>query len=185
VTCTSTDTHGNLGSATFTVTVVDTTPPALTLPPTITALPASAAGAAVTFAASAADLVSGAVAVTCAPASGSIFAIGTTTVACSARDTHGNVATGTFTVVVLSPAQIVANLIADVTAADFRQALKLLQNVLASLSRTNPAAACGQVNAFINQVRAQAGKKLSADEADRLIQEATQLAAALACPAPA
>jgi hypothetical protein len=39
------------------------------------------------------------------------------------------------------------------------------------------------VNAFINQVRAQAGKRLSADEANRLIQDATALAAVLGCPA--
>jgi HYR domain-containing protein len=143
VTCQSVDTHGNLGSAAFTVTVVDTTPPALTLPPTITALPASAAGAAVTFAASAADLVSGAVAVTCSPASGSIFPIGTTTVTCSAREAHGNGATGGFGVVVLNPSQIVARLIADVIARDFRQALALLQNLVAALKRSNVAAACG------------------------------------------
>jgi len=183
VTCQSVDTHGNLGTATFTLTVVDTTPPTLTLPSTIKANPTGPAGAVVTFAASASDLVSGAVAVTCAPAAGSTFAVGTTTVACSASDGHANIETGSFTVVVLTPAQVVANLIADATADGFRQALNLLQNLLAALNRNNPAAACGQLNAFIDQVRAQTGKRLSVDEASGLIRDATDIAATLGCPA--
>lgn len=39
-------------------------------------------------------------AVTCDPASGSVFAVGTTTVTCTARDAHGNTSSGTFEVVV-------------------------------------------------------------------------------------
>ena len=38
--------------------------------------------------------------VTCAPPSGSMFAIGTTVVTCTARDANGNASTGTFDVVV-------------------------------------------------------------------------------------
>lgn len=53
-----------------------------------------------TFAATATDLVDGSVAVTCIPASGGTFAPGTTTVNCSATDSHGNTATGSFTVTV-------------------------------------------------------------------------------------
>jgi len=37
----------------------------------------------------------------CSPASGSSFPIGTTQVTCTATDTHGNIATGTFTVSVI------------------------------------------------------------------------------------
>jgi hypothetical protein len=45
--------------------------------------------------------VDGAVAVTCLPASGSTFALGTTTVSCSASDGHGNTGRGAFTVEVV------------------------------------------------------------------------------------
>ncbi len=38
--------------------------------------------------------------ITCDPVSGSVFAVGTTTVTCTARDANGNVSTGTFNVVV-------------------------------------------------------------------------------------
>jgi hypothetical protein len=100
VTCTATDAAGNTGSNSFTVTVVDTTGPALTLPANILATATSAAGAPVTYAASATDLVDGSVPVTCTPASGSTFAPGVTTVSCSAADAHGNTSTGTFTVTV-------------------------------------------------------------------------------------
>lgn len=87
-------------SGTFTVTVVDTTPPVLTLPGDQTVEATSAAGAVVTFVTSATDLVDGSVAVVCTPPSGSTF-LGTTTVSCTATDAHGNLAAGSFTVTVV------------------------------------------------------------------------------------
>ena len=85
---------------TFHVTVVDTTPPALTLPPNLTATTTNASGTAVTYSASASDIVDGSVAVTCSPASGSLFPVGTTTVNCSATDSSNNSASGSFSVTV-------------------------------------------------------------------------------------
>jgi len=52
----------------------------------------------VTYTATATDLVDGSVAVTCSPASGSTFPLGTTTVQCTATDAHNNTAHGSFTV---------------------------------------------------------------------------------------
>jgi hypothetical protein len=100
VQCTARDASGNRATATFTATVTDTTPPALTLPPNRTLEATSARGAAVTYAASATDVVDGAVAPTCAPASGAVFPVGTTTVTCTARDARGNQSSETFTVTV-------------------------------------------------------------------------------------
>jgi hypothetical protein len=79
--------------------VTDTTAPVLTLPAPIVAA-TSVSGAIVTYLASAVDLVDGARPVSCTPASGSAFAIGTTSVSCSASDTRGNTATGSFVVTV-------------------------------------------------------------------------------------
>ena len=101
VTCTVADSRGNTASGSFAVKVVDTTKPELTLPATITAEATSAAGAPVSYVASASDIVDGSVAVSCAPASGSTFALGSTTVACEAKDAAGNKATGSFTVKVV------------------------------------------------------------------------------------
>jgi hypothetical protein len=98
--CTVTDAHGNSAGASFAVTVTDHTAPALTLPTQVTTPATTAAGAVVMFTASAVDLVDGPRTVSCVPASGSVFALGTTTVACSTADLHGNAASGSFSVLV-------------------------------------------------------------------------------------
>ncbi|MCU1483628.1 MAG: putative cell surface protein [Actinomycetia bacterium] len=100
VTCTATDGAGNTGTATFTVTVVDTTVPVVTTPTGRTAEATSAAGATVGFVASSSDSVSGTLAASCAPASGSTFHLGTTLVTCSATDGAGNTGTSSFLVTV-------------------------------------------------------------------------------------
>jgi hypothetical protein len=89
-------------SVSFTVTVVDTTAPALSLPADITAVATGPSGADVTYSASANDLVDGAVSVTCSPSSGSTFALGTTTVNCSASDSRSNSSSGSFHVIVVA-----------------------------------------------------------------------------------
>ena len=99
VDCSATDTAGNTSSGSFTVTVRDTTAPVVTPPANVTAEATSASGAAVTYgAASASDLVDGSVPASCTPASGSTFALGNTTVTCTATDAHSNTGSATFTV---------------------------------------------------------------------------------------
>lgn len=100
VMCEAADAHANAASATFMVTVRDTTAPVITVPATlVTARMTSAAGAPVTYAQpTATDTVDGPVAVGCAPASGSTFPIGDTAVTCTASDSRGNTSTATFTV---------------------------------------------------------------------------------------
>lgn len=105
VNCSTVDTAGRTATGSFSVTVrplppPDTTPPVLTLPAPIARTISSGTGTTVTYTASATDAVSGATAVTCTPASGSVFPIGATTVTCTSTDSAGNTATGTFTVTV-------------------------------------------------------------------------------------
>ena len=100
VSCSATDNAGNKATGTFKVTVVDTTAPKLTLPLDMTVQAPSPSGVVVTFSASASDFVDGSVPVTCTPASGSTFPVGTTTVACQATDNAANKATGSFKVTV-------------------------------------------------------------------------------------
>jgi len=99
VSCSATDGAGNTSTGGFDVTVADTTPPKLSLPGNITAGVNGASTKVVTFSATASD---GSIALTasCAPASGSGFPLGTTTVSCSATDAAGNSTSGTFTVTV-------------------------------------------------------------------------------------
>jgi len=101
VTCTSSDKSGNTATGSFTVTVRDTTPPTLTVSGAKTVTATDAKGAHVSYpAAHATDIVDGAVAAHCTPASGSEFNVGTTKVTCTAKDKHGNSATRSFTVTV-------------------------------------------------------------------------------------
>ncbi|MGI8854358.1 MAG: HYR domain-containing protein, partial [Thermomicrobiales bacterium] len=107
VTCTATNSFGLQGTRRFTVTVRDTTPPALALPGDMTVVGnynTDFLGATPSYAVSATDVVDGQVPVGCSPASGSFFKGGTTTVNCTAHDAVGNVATGSFNVTVTAPA---------------------------------------------------------------------------------
>jgi hypothetical protein len=102
VTCSATDDAGNTGSAGFTVTVVDTTAPAVTVSDDLTVEATSAAGAVVQFdAATGSDLVDGAVTPDCDAVSGSVFPLGVTTVTCSVSDTAGNTGSDSFQIAVV------------------------------------------------------------------------------------
>lgn len=98
VTCSATDGAGNTGSSTFSVVISDTTKPSLVVPAEFSVQATGPNGAEVSFSPSATDLVDGAVAVVCTPASGTVLALGDTTVQCSATDAKGNAATASFTV---------------------------------------------------------------------------------------
>lgn len=84
----------------FNVTVADTTAPSLQLPADFSVNASSSDGEYVRYSVSASDAVSGATAVSCYPASGSLFAPGQTTVNCSSKDAAGNTANGSFVVTV-------------------------------------------------------------------------------------
>jgi hypothetical protein len=98
VTWTATDAAGNVATATQTVTVADTERPSLTLPANIVLTATSTqCNQAVIFRPTATDNC-GQVTVVCSPASGSLFASGTTTVNVTATDAGGNTRTGSFTI---------------------------------------------------------------------------------------
>jgi len=100
VTCTASDAAGNTGSATFTVTVQDTTPPVVIPPVSITAeATGTAAGDVVNYPpATATDEVGVTSGPTCTPTSGSMFPIGVTVVTCTASDAAGNIGSATFSI---------------------------------------------------------------------------------------
>jgi len=93
------------GSTTESVTIKrDATAPVVTVPAPITVVATSASGVAVTYAVTPADALDSTPALSCAPASGATFPVGTTTVNCSASDDAGNAASASFTVTVDAPA---------------------------------------------------------------------------------
>jgi hypothetical protein len=89
--------------AAFAACPVTNTAPTLELPPDLTVEATSSAGAAATFVVTASDLEDGDLtsSVVCTPASGSTFALGTTTVNCSVTDAGGLEASGSFDVTVV------------------------------------------------------------------------------------
>ncbi len=81
----------------------DTNAPVLPLPSSSMTEATNSSGMAVSYTASASDVVDGTVTPVCTPASGSTFPIATTTVSCTATDSEGNVARGSFTITVTQP----------------------------------------------------------------------------------
>jgi HYR domain-containing protein len=182
VNCTATDAAGNTASGSFKVTVVDTTPPALTVPANITANATSPSGAVVTYTATATDLVDGAVTPTCQPASGTTFPIGDTTVTCTATDAHKNTSTATFTVHIRGAAEQLDTLLTSVTGVGPGTSLANKVTLIQSyVTANNTAAACDALTGFINEVNAQTGKKITPAQAASFISQAQAIEATLGC----
>ena len=84
------------------ITIQDTTPPEITCPSNITVNNDSGVcGAVVIYTTTASDSCDGNSTITCTPASGSTFDVGTTTVNCKATDSSGNTASCSFDVTVV------------------------------------------------------------------------------------
>lgn len=180
VTCTARDASGNQATSSFTVTVRDTTAPVLTLPSNVTVDAAAPQGTAVSFAATATDLVDGTTSVICEAPSGSVFAVGVSTVRCSSTDAHGNRATGSFTVTVRSAAEMLATLAGSLDGTGPGKSLAAkVAAAQAALAAGDTATAVNVLGAFRNEVAAQSGKKLTAAQADSLSAAARALVAAI------
>ncbi|HEY2952459.1 MAG TPA: HYR domain-containing protein, partial [Verrucomicrobiae bacterium] len=103
VTCTVSDGAGNTNRCSFTVTVNDVEPPRIICAADMTAVWSGTNGAQVFFSATATDNCDASVAVTCTPASGSYFPVGTNAVICIAADDSGKTNICSFTVTVTDP----------------------------------------------------------------------------------
>ena len=95
------DDSGNSTSQIQRVVIAETDPPAVVCPSNIIVNATSAAGATVTFSLPPGSNPCSDVTVVCVPASGSVFAVGTNTVTCTASDPHGHQSQCTFSVIVL------------------------------------------------------------------------------------
>jgi hypothetical protein len=115
-TWTATDLCGNTSQRVQQITVVDTHGPTLMVPANITRTnTAGQCGTNVSFTATATDNCD-AVTITYSPASGSFFAVGTTTVNVTATDACGNASTGSFTVTVTDNERpLINNMPANIT----------------------------------------------------------------------
>jgi len=185
------DNAGNTEADKIIVVRIDTIAPALALPANITADATSPAGAIVSYAATATDGSGVSPTLTCAPASGSTFPIGTTTVNCTASDAAGNSSSGSFTVTVNGPSAETSNLIALVQSFHLPREIghelaEKLQKALNGFNAGNPrgvARACRALDSFIREVGKLSGRRLAPAQASQLIAAATRILAAGGCPA--
>lgn len=180
--CSAHDPVGNTTGGSFTVTVKDSTAPVLSLPPSITVNATGPSGTAVTFVATATDLVDGHDPVICTPASGRTFPIGVTSVHCTAADAAGNSSSGSVTVTVRGATAQLVDLQTEAAGVGPGASLAgKLQAAADALSSGDTSSACGSLQAFLNEVAGQNGKKLSPTLAAQLTTDATRLRAVLGC----
>jgi hypothetical protein len=164
--------------------VIDTTPPVLHVSSNITVNGTSPAGATVNYTAPTATDTggSGVASVSCSPLSGTLFAIGTTTVNCTATDVAGNTTSMSFTVHVNSAAEQLTSLGSAVTGVGPGTSLAAKVNqIQAYVAANDQSDACGTLGAFMHEVNAQTGKKITADQAASLITQAQSIEATLGC----
>src|SRR5713101_691296 len=156
---------------------LDTTPPVLSVPAPIVTDATGPAGAFVSYVVTATDPDDVASAPVCTPSSGAIFPIGSTTVQCTSTDTHRNIGSASFTVHVKGAREQLSDLLAHATGIGSGTSLadKVTQ-VQTDLASNAPADACSTLTAFVNEVQAQSGKKISPIQAAALVVNALQIA---------
>lgn len=183
-----TDLVGNTSAAstsTDATVVFDTTGPVITTPTSPLVRDAtSGAGSVVTWSASATDVVSGPMPVTCVPTSGSTFAIGDTTVQCSSVDAAGNTTYKHFVVSVRGTEEQVGLLRSDVLAARLPAASSVsltskLDRTLAYLEDGRTAQALVALDSFIDQVTSLSNNKKYSTVAAALLADAYRIRAVI------
>jgi len=185
VVCTATDSAHLATSGSFVVHVVDTTPPLLQTPSQLTVDATTSAGAGVNLGVSATDIADGNPSLICTPPEGATFAIGDTSVSCTATDASGNSASGTFTVHVNGAAEQLSNLRTAVlasTTGGLRASLdSKLRDAQAGVATGNASKACGSLTDFAGLLQAQSGKAIPVTTAQQFMADATRIKAVIGC----
>jgi X-Pro dipeptidyl-peptidase len=164
------------GSGAF---AADTIAPQLQLPGPIS-VTATAPQTPVTFTATATDNEDPDPTVSCSPASGSGFPIGTTTVTCTATDASTNSSTGTFTVTV-RVTQLDTLLTAVTGVGPGKSFADKVKSVQADVGSAQMARACLDLRGFVDEVKAQSGKKVTTAKANSLLAQAPEISTVLGC----
>jgi hypothetical protein len=187
LTYTVVDAFKSSATATRTVIVVDTTPPVITCPANIVVDAVCPKGVFVSFVVTATDECSTAT-VTSTPPSGTLFAIGDTTVTCTAIDGAGNQSTCSFSVHVKGAPEQIADLIALVQRLNLNPWTTYvltteLQSASNALCRGNTRAACIDLDTFIFEVDAQTwwGQIWPPSRARTLVRNAQRIQNVLGC----
>jgi hypothetical protein len=170
-------------TVTYDVELRDVDPPTITVPANVVVDATSAAGATVTFAATATDNL-GPVppTVSCTRDSGSTFAVGTTTVSCTATDVAGNQASASFTVTVRGAAAQLDELAATFEAFDLpragdRKAMKEIADAVRRLAEDRTDQACRDLDQLVKKT----DKYLTAAQQVEVAADVTRIRAVIGC----
>jgi hypothetical protein len=196
ITWTAADAAGNTASATQTVTVLDKEAPVFVAAPiaapiaaptfgpsttsTLTVNATSPSGAIVTYGVNVTDNVK-VTTLSCEPASGSMFPVGTTNVVCSAGDAAGNTSSKSFSVVVVGAKEQIAALtgmIREELSLSNGTALPLINQLNSALSEQ--ANACQKMTVFLNLL-SKKGSNISTQDMETMTLAATDIMGALGC----
>lgn len=164
----------------------DRIPPQLNLPANISVNADVPQGARVYFTVTATDNATQNPRIACNPTSGSVFPVGTTIVACTARDDAGNGANGVFNIIVKGGGEQIIDLTSLMKNFNFPKGtenslMAKLQNAFTKLTRSDNAGACNELRAFINEVQAQSGKKISVAQANQMLAAANRIRTVIGC----
>jgi hypothetical protein len=182
ITWTAKDDAGNTSSATQTVTVIDNEKPVFSLAAgsLLEFNATSPSGANVTFNTGVTDNV-GVTALSCDPASGSLFAVGHKDVTCTASDAAGNTASLLFTVSVIGAHEQLFNLLQYVIGLNLANgtAQPLINQLRAAYSQ-DPYGACTKLSDFVSMVQKKSGN-IPNDEKAVMISESSRIMDATGC----
>jgi len=190
LTYSATDAHGNTGTATQVVTVVDTTPPVISCPSNIVLEPTCPTGAIATFANATATDNCGVQSVvrTAGPASGSVFPIGTTTVTFTATDIYSNTSSCSFTVTVKTPQQTLQDMIttingySNLSGTQKQGLISKLQAAIDAINQGKANVACNKLSDFNSQVTAFIGNgTLTAAQGNALLSSSNHVRNTIGC----
>ena len=168
----------------------DQTPPRMILPGPLPVDATSPAGVPMTFHVSATDDVDPSPTVTCLPASGATFPIGTSTVTCTASDASGNTTTGSFTVTVRGAGVQISRLLTEVIAASGLTATQkeylrmILERLLVGFdpnNQTHRLAACRTLGLFSIFVSVWRGLPIPPALADKWLADSRRIREVLNC----
>lgn len=186
VDCSATDAAGNTGTGSFEVHVLDTTAPTLQLPEFVDANATTKQGGVVTYDVGATDMAGGDATADCAPASGSWFATGTTTVTCTATDVRGNTSEPqSFTVTVKGAVAQLEDLIATVTSWNVKGHMVEIRSKGPhwSLTQVPPKVnlACQQIRDFERDLGGSLASTITVDQNAWLMGELARIYGAIGC----
>ena len=140
-------------------TPADTVPPTVLVPDDITLQTEDQNGASATFNPQAIDNIDELITPTCSPASGSVFAIGTTEVVCTATDSSGNTASNSFNVIIEYTGSLIPSWVKNVAGfwndgsindASFLEGISyLIQNNIIIVPTTESGSGGGEVPEWV------------------------------------